>query len=53
MYSDARSLDWIKIRDGVLFRDNYQCVKCGNRISQFFLPINFPFIPKADPVPLM
>jgi ATP-dependent DNA helicase RecQ len=29
MYSDGRSLDWIKIRDGVLFRDNYQCVECG------------------------
>ena len=29
MFSDARSLDWIKIREGVLARDNYQCVECG------------------------
>lgn len=28
---DARSLDWIKIREGVLLRDNYRCVECGIR----------------------
>jgi ATP-dependent DNA helicase RecQ len=27
----AQSPDWTKVREGVLLRDNHQCVECGTR----------------------